>query len=111
MNIFVGWSGDRSKSVATALRSFLSRVNRQWKPWVSHVDIAAGTRWRDELSKSLDTATSAVVCLSPAALASPWVQFETGALRVSPHCARICPYLIDLVGRPTRKVRGISSWR
>jgi hypothetical protein len=96
MNIFISWSGDRAKSVATALRTFLFRVNRQWRPWVSHLDIAAGTRWRAELDKSLDAATSAVVCLTPAGLSSPWVQFETGALSASPLCARICPYLIDL---------------
>ena len=96
MNIFISWSGERSKFVATALKSFLARVNREWKPWVSHMDIATGTKWRDALSKSLDTATSAVVCLSPATLASPWVQFETGALSASPLCVRICPYLIDL---------------
>jgi len=60
------------------------------------MDVAAGTRWRAELNKSLDAATSAVVCLTPATLASPWVQFETGALSVLPLCARICPYLIDV---------------
>ena len=38
-------------------------------------------------------ATWAVVCVTPTAVSSAWVQFEIGALSVS--CKRICPYLID----------------
>lgn len=96
MRVFVSWSGERSRAVATALQSFLERVHESLRPWVSHRDIAAGGRWREELSTSLESASSAVVCLSPRSLRSPWVQFETGALASSKICARICPYLIDL---------------
>jgi hypothetical protein len=101
MTIFISWSGERSKAVAIGLRSFLLAVNAQWKPWTSQTDITAGKRWRDELADSIDSATSAVVCISAATLGSAWVQFETGALSIA--CSRVCPYLI---GVPPSDVQG-----
>jgi hypothetical protein len=89
VDIFISWSGERAKAVAAALKSFISTLNKEWKPWVSHEDIAAGRLWRPALAESMRNATWAVVCVTPTAVSSAWVQFEIGVLSVS--CKRICP--------------------
>src|SRR5262249_54373149 len=50
------------------------------KPWVSGNDIRVGKPWREELDAALKGATAAVGILTPAALRSPWVNFEAGYL-------------------------------
>jgi hypothetical protein len=41
-------------------------------------DIPAGSKWLDEIDKALGNAVAFVVLCSPASLARPWINFETG---------------------------------
>jgi HEAT repeat protein len=96
MKVFISWSGERSKRVAQALRIFLQDVNHNIDPWLSKADIAAGSRWRDELAKELEQTTFGIICLTPEAATSPWLLFEAGALSKSVQDSRVCPYLIGM---------------
>ncbi len=103
MKIFISWSSRASESVAISLRSFLTEVNGNWKPWVSKVDIAAGAAWRGQLRSAINSSGFGIVCANWETLHSPWVLFETGALSAILSDGKICPYLLDT---PPEKVTG-----
>src|SRR4051812_20798222 len=92
MKVFISWSGDRSKSVATALREWLGFVVPA-KPWMSEEDIEAGARWGDAIAGSLKDATSGILCITPENRDRPWLVFEAGALAKAFETARVTPYL------------------
>jgi len=96
MSVFISWSGERSKSVASALKILIQGFNSKLDPWVSYSDIAAGAKWKEELDLALESATFGVVCASRLTLRSPWVLFEMGALSTKKSEVKICPYLIDV---------------
>ena len=80
MDIFVSWAGRDSHAVALVLRRWLPEVLPFARPWVSSEDIRKGTRWSDELWGRLQRTSYCIVCLTPGAIRSPWVNFEAGAI-------------------------------
>jgi len=79
-NVFLSWSGPRSKSAAEAIKQWLPLVVPTASPWMSATDIDKGTRWREEVSAALDTMKAGVICLTPENLTAEWLLFEAGAL-------------------------------
>lgn len=79
-NIFISWSGPRSKWVAEALRDWLPNVLQSSKPWISSADIDKGTRSYLELSKPLEDLKVGISCLTPENLSAPWLLYEAGQL-------------------------------
>lgn len=79
-NVFISWSGPRSKSAAEALKEWLPLVVPTANPWMSATDIDKGTRWREEVATALDTMKAGVICLTPENLTAEWLLFEAGAL-------------------------------
>jgi hypothetical protein len=96
MKIFISWSGERSKVVAEALRSWIPDVIHAAKPWVSGIDIRAGMRWSREVDDQFRDTQFGILCLTKENQAAPWLVFEAGALAKSVEGAAVCPYLIDL---------------
>jgi len=80
MNIFISWSGERSKEIAKGLCSWLQDVIQELKPWVSCIDIDAGKEWRKELENELLKCDLGILCITPENMNSPWLIFEAGAL-------------------------------
>ena len=100
MNIFVSWAGRDSHAVALVLRQWLPDVLPYIRPWVSSEDIRKGTRWSDELWGRLQKTSYCIVCLTPAAVGSPWVNFEAGAVaRAVGERAHVSPLLLGLSPR------------
>ncbi|MGC9973678.1 MAG: TIR domain-containing protein [Bryobacteraceae bacterium] len=95
VNIFLSWSGERSKALAEVLESWLPTVLGSVNPWMSGHDIAKGVRWSDEIAQQLDQTTVGIICLTKENLHSPWLLFEAGALSKSAATSLVCPYLID----------------
>ncbi len=56
MKVFLSWSGDTSKAVAIALKTWLHYVFPRLNIWMSEQDIQAGTKWGQELGKALGSA-------------------------------------------------------
>lgn len=80
MNIFISWSGERSKEMAEALRVWLPRVIQSVRPWVSSHNVGKGSKWSTVLSSELGAHVYGIICVTPENRDKPWILFEAGAL-------------------------------
>jgi hypothetical protein len=65
MKVFLSWSGDTSKAIASALHDWLRFVFPEVIWWMSDRDIQAGQRWADELDRQLEATNFGILCLVP----------------------------------------------
>ncbi len=104
MNIFLSWSGERSRAVSDLLDEWLQCVIQAVDPWMSSKDIDRGTLWFSEISDQLQSTSLGIICLTKDNLEKPWILFEAGALAKGLKNTRVCTFLIDLepndVGTP-----------
>ncbi len=96
MKIFISWSGERSQSLAEALRDWLPLVLHYAQPWLSTSDIKSGDRWGIEIAKELQDTNFGILCVTKDNLNAPWLLFEAGALAKSIEEGRVIPLLLDL---------------
>jgi hypothetical protein len=97
LNIFLSWSGDKSRIVASTLRDWLPLVfHDKVSPWISTHDIDAGDRGDNAIASQLHQCQFGIVCLSKDNLDSSWINFEAGAISKSVSESHLCTYLIDL---------------
>ena len=92
MKVFISWSGEESREIALALKDWFPRVIQGVTPFVSAKDIDKGSNWVAELSRQLSDSDFGVICLTPANLLSPWLNYEAGAITSSMD-SRVCPVL------------------
>ena len=115
MNIFISWSGDRSRYVAQSLADWIPDVFQDIGTWMSEQDIAAGSRWGDELAMELQSSDFGILCLTPENTAAPWLLFEAGALSKLFNTAHVVPYRLDLeatdVRPPLSQFQGVNANR
>lgn len=103
MKVFISWSGSRSKAVASTLRQWLTDVLQNLKPWMSEMDILAGTRWSAEVARELSETKFGIICLTRSNVAEPWILFEAGAIARTLQdalCAHILSTLLPKTYRP-----------
>lgn len=94
-NVFLSWSGQRSRFIAEALRDWLPMIVQAAKPWMSEADIDKGSRGLVELGRALDGLKVGIICLTPENLKEPWILYEAGALSKSiDEKSRLCTYLL-----------------
>lgn len=79
MDVFISWSGDRSREVAEVIAPWVRKLVQCTDTFVS-LDTEKGTRWQDEISGKLSSTNFGIVCLTPENLSAPWLLFEAGAL-------------------------------
>lgn len=96
MKIFISWSGEQSKHVATSLRDWLPDLFQSAKPWISSEDLVPGERWATELAKELANSSFGIICLTKQNLNSPWLLFESGSLAKQLNGSFVVPYMIDV---------------
>lgn len=109
MKIFISWSGERARAVATELRSWISMILQATKPWMSDRDLDSGVNWRAEISKQLDGSSIGIICITPERMSAPWLVFESGAIAKKLDDSRVIPYLIDLT--PTDLTGPLSQFQ
>jgi len=82
MEIFISWSGDRSKVIAEALNGWIPKVIQRLAQhvWMSASDIDPGQRWNREVAEKLAGSTFGILCLTEENLNAPWILFEAGAI-------------------------------
>jgi DNA-binding CsgD family transcriptional regulator len=95
-NVFVSWSGERSRILAASLKDFLSDVIHHADVWMSAPDIEAGARWSIQLAQVLERCQVGVACVTPENQNSAWLLFEAGALSKAVQGGRLIPFLLDL---------------
>ena len=96
MKVFISWSGERSRDVATALGDWLPQVLHAIDPFVSTRDLAAGARWAIELAEKLEETAFGIVCVTRENQSEPWLNYEAGAIAKSIAASRVAPLAIDL---------------
>ena len=116
LKIFISWSGERSKAVASALKLFLSDFFLDdVQTWMSDHDIGAGARWNADLSLELDSSNFGILCVTPENLDAPWLLFEAGSLAKIVSAARVVPYRLNLaptdLGYPLAQFQGVDADR
>jgi len=96
MDVFISWSGDKSRQLAEILKPWLRSVIQSLRPWASASDIGAGERWNDAIQKKLGSTNVGIICLTAENSNAPWILFEAGALAKGLGQSFVCPYLLDL---------------
>jgi hypothetical protein len=94
--VFISWSGELSRKLGEALRSWLPSSLQFVRPYFSPEDIEKGTKWSTEISKELETSNVGVICLTQDNTEKPWILFEAGALSKSLDKAKVCTLLFNL---------------
>lgn len=94
--VFISWSGERSRSVADALAAWLPLVLERPQVWLSSRDIPEGRRWVSELASILEQTQWGIFVITPENAVSPWILFEAGALSKNRETGRVIPYLVGL---------------
>lgn len=96
MKIFISWSGDKSKEIASVFKDWIPAVIQAAKPYFSPSDIDKGARWSNEIAQELEASRIGLICLTDDNLQAPWLMFEAGALSKSMDKARVCPMLFGV---------------
>ncbi len=92
--IFIAWSGPKSKAIGELVSKFLPNVVKGIKPFVSFLDIEAGTNWQDKLHDTLSMSRLGLLFITSENIGNPWIHFEAGVL--SGKGRRVIPYFADI---------------
>lgn len=94
--IFISWSGARSRVLANALHDWIKNILPDSEPWLSEENMEAGSRWSLEIAHRLERSNVGVLCVTPENRYSAWLSFEAGAISKSLNESSVCPLLFDL---------------
>lgn len=96
MQVFMSWSGERSRLVAEAIHTWLPLVLQSAKPWFSPADIEKGAQWLADLNAKLEQESIGILCVTRESLGAPWLLFEAGVLSKALEASRVCPLIFDV---------------
>ncbi len=96
MKVFLSWSGDRSREIATALHDWIPYVVQCARPFISAGDIEKGRRWNDVLGAELSESSYGIICITRDNANAPWLHFEAGAISKALNNSCVSPFLFDL---------------
>lgn len=99
MEVFISWSGEKSRKAAEALRSWLPNVIQVLKPYFTPRDIDKGQRWSQDIAGKLSDSLFGIILVTKDNIDAPWILFEAGALSKNIGASHVCPLLLDL--KPT----------
>jgi len=115
MKVFISWSGQLSKNVATIVREFFPKVLQTLEVFMSDTDIEAGTRWFSEIESQLADTDYGIIVTTRENQNKAWLNFEAGALANQIHKPRVVPLLVDLqntdLSGPLKQFQTISLSR
>ncbi|EOH79759.1 TIR domain-containing protein [Enterococcus casseliflavus] len=94
MNLFLSWSGDRSKYLAECFKEWLPNVLQYVKPYMSAKDIHLGSRWSNDIDENLRSNDFGLVFVTEENIDAPWINFEAGALSKNLK-SRLVPMIYD----------------
>ena len=95
INIFISYSGEKSRKMAEAFKKWLPSVHHVFQPFISHIDIMSSI-WIDDLRNALNTADAGILCVTMENMENPWLMFEAGALLMSKsNHSVVIPFLLE----------------
>ena len=103
MLVFLSWSGEQSKALASAFNEWLQTMPLRIEPFFSHEDIESGARSMRVLDATLEGASYGLLFLTSDNLQSEWIHFEAGAMAKAVSTSRVVPLLF---GPKISDVRG-----
>lgn len=95
MKVFLSWSGDYSREVASLFAEWIPCVLQQVDIFMSTNAIDAGDRWNDVISAALDDIDFGLIFITDENKEKPWLLFESGALAKNVSRSKVIPILID----------------
>ncbi|MBY0239658.1 MAG: toll/interleukin-1 receptor domain-containing protein [Burkholderiaceae bacterium] len=96
MQIFISWSGEKSKQIAEAFRHWLPDVIQSVRPYFTPDDIAKGQRWAADIADNLHNSQFGLFFLTAENLTAPWLLFEAGAVSKDSRNGKVCPLLFGV---------------
>ncbi len=96
MQVFLSWSGEKSRKLAEAIRDWLPAVLQSCEPYFTPSDIEKGTRWSQDIAKELESCQVGILCITRENIHSDWILFEAGALSKSMDKSHVCPILFGI---------------
>ncbi len=99
MEVFISWSGKRSKQVAEILQTWIPCIIHEVNTFLSSEDIEKGSRWSSSIGDKLEKCNIGIICVTTDNIYSPWLNFEAGAISKKISSARVCTFLCDLSTR------------
>ena len=96
MKIFLSWSDETSRAIASALGDWIPFVIQAVETYVPPEDIRKGTRWANDVSKELSQSSFGILCVVPGNAGAPWLNFEAGVLSKSLDVSNVIPLLINV---------------
>ena len=96
MKVFISWSGNLSKQIASVLKDWIENVLQGTEAWISADDIDKGSIWFGDISNQFTETSVGILCLTRENVVAPWVLFEAGALSKGLTKSRVCPLLVNL---------------
>lgn len=108
MRVFISWSGEKSKTVALLLKSWLPVVIQTIEePWCSDTDIESGANWSATIGEQLSSTEFGIICVTKENQNRPWLNFEAGA--ISKLVSNAAPVLIDFESKSDLQAGPMSS--
>ncbi|MDB2438984.1 toll/interleukin-1 receptor domain-containing protein [Hellea sp.] len=95
MKVFLSWSGEYSRDVASLFSDWIPCVLQQVDIFMSTNAIDAGDRWNDVISAALDDIDFGLLFVTDDNKEKPWLLFEAGALAKNVSRSKVIPILID----------------
>lgn len=95
MKVFLSWSGEVSREVATVFSEWLPGVLQAIMPYFSP-DVDKGARWAADIANELDTSDMGLLFLTKDNLEAPWIMFEAGALSKRLENSKVNPILLNI---------------
>ena len=95
MKVFLSWSGQYSKQVATLFANWIPCVIQEIEIFMSTEAISAGDRWNDVITDALDDIDFGLLFVTEENKEKPWLLFEAGALAKNVSRSKVIPIIID----------------
>ena len=96
MQIFISWSGEKSRRIGEAIRHWLPDVIQSVRPYFTPDDVAKGQRWAADIAENLHNSQFGLFCLTAENLTAPWLLFEAGAVSKDSRNGKVCPLLFGV---------------
>lgn len=97
MNVFISWSGERSRMVAEAFQHYLPVIlARHPSEFYISTEIRKGEDWEKNLHEGLQAADFGILCVTRGNRAAPWMIYEAGYLSHQAGTDKVAPFLLDM---------------